>query len=326
MKKTITILVFLSFICVFNNNAQIAKVLFINNNSGANAASLDFEVRVMPQDTVYSTYPGVNFTKATPQISVPANTILKFVFLKAGTSTSFYSVTNVVFNPNDFRILFLYGTGSSISYSAFTGYNQSSSGSVVKLGFRHSTPSLQKIDLVIRELNQKIADDFSFSNSTFGTTLEYNAATYTLDMTPFDNNNIGLFSYILPSSSLGGDYIYLFTSGTGSANDMYMAEMNGTVTKLATTSTITNNETLGSANNVGNISVFPNPARDIVNIKTKSLIDSPEFISIKNYCGQTILQLPFTNSIDVSAIPSGVFFAEIIEKEGISRCKFLISK
>lgn len=324
MKNIFTLSILLQFICVFNIYPQTAKVLFINNNSAANAASIDFEVRVMPQDTVYIVYPGINFLKASPQITVPANTILKFNYYKAGTSTLFYSVNNVVYNPNEFRILFLYGTSASISYSSFTGYTQASSG-MVKLGFRHSTPTLQKIDLVIRETGQKIADDFNYSSSTFGTNQEYNASNYTLDITAFDNNSNGLFAYIFPAAGLTGDFVYLFTSGTGTSNDMYMAEMNGTVTKLTAVAPTTGIEENAAGKNQ-NIAVYPNPAKNFINIIPGAELINAEWITIKNLSGQTVLKAPFSYEVDISSFPFGMYFLEVTGNNQAQFSKFLVSE
>ena len=59
----------------FLSKAQTGEFVFINNNSGCNASTLDVEVRVMPEDTVYALYTGVSYLGASTPITIPAKMV-----------------------------------------------------------------------------------------------------------------------------------------------------------------------------------------------------------------------------------------------------------
>lgn len=70
---------------------------------------------------------------------------------------------------------------------------------------------------------------------------------------------------------------------------------------------------LGIKNNSINseLNIYPNPTSSILNILNASKDFSNSKIELINYLGQAVLTLPFSNSIDVSALPTGYFIVKI---------------
>lgn len=66
-----------------------------------------------------------------------------------------------------------------------------------------------------------------------------------------------------------------------------------------------------SHENTDPIKIYPNPATSILNISSEQNNLSNSTLEITNSIGQTVLQLPFSSSIDVSALPEGCYFITI---------------
>ncbi len=72
------------------------------------------------------------------------------------------------------------------------------------------------------------------------------------------------------------------------------------------------------------IKLFPNPAKNIVNIK---LISSFNKIKIFDSSGKLILNIQNSeNKIDVSKLTSGIYFIELLNDKGVQRKKLIIQK
>lgn len=70
---------------------------------------------------------------------------------------------------------------------------------------------------------------------------------------------------------------------------------------------------LGIKNNSINtdLSIYPNPTSNSLNILSKSIDLSNSEIQIINYLGQTVLSRPFSNAIDVSELATGYYSVKI---------------
>lgn len=304
MNTKFTLYLFLFCLVPFFGVAQTAEIFFVNNNSGA--ASLDLQVIVSSEDTIYSTYEGIDFLEAIPVFEVPANTILELKYLVAGTTTQYASQKNAVFSPGEFRVSIFMGTSTSKTFSSFTGAKQSSASDKVRYEFIHATPTLEDIDLIVRETSEILADNFEYRDKTsFGQ--EILAADYILDITPYLNNNNGLFAYQWKAANLGGDYVFLFTSGTGAANDMYMAELDGTVTQLLFADPL-----VSSVSDLGNsdlLQVYPNPTSDFISLQSSASDLQNSQTQIYNLAGQLLLSSTST-AIDLSHFENGIYLLQ----------------
>ena len=72
---------------------------------------------------------------------------------------------------------------------------------------------------------------------------------------------------------------------------------------------------------VDNISVYPNPASDVLNIKTTHTIES---ISLYDILGKTVLQETTDNQIDVSSFQSGIYMVKIETDKGTHIRKIVV--
>ncbi len=71
-------------------------------------------------------------------------------------------------------------------------------------------------------------------------------------------------------------------------------------------------------------SIFPNPVTSILNISDAQTHFQNSTIDIKNTLGQNILSCPFNPEIDVSALPTGVYFLQIkTEDKRLLNTKFI---
>ncbi|MFT5057035.1 MAG: hypothetical protein ACI80H_001758 [Pseudoalteromonas distincta] len=311
MKKQLQMLTLMLVSTVLYVNGQTAEILFLNNN--IDAPSLDLEIYNVTEDKIEVTHEEFKYLGRSRKMTVPAGVILQLNFYKGQTSELFYSQKNVVYNTGDLRIAVLFGTASSKRYSVLTGSKGASSSAKIELDFFHSTGDLQEVDLKIRELGTIFADNFKYGDKTFTFDNEFAAADYTLDLTPFDNNHNGLFAYQLPGDQLKGEYALLFTAGTGVANDMYMLQMQGEVTKLLTT-TVASIDQINSNKEL--IKTYPNPAENTITLDCDYPIAS---ISITNQLGQVLIQHNDqlkNNTIDISELPGGMYVLKSITSDG----------
>ena len=63
------------------------------------------------------------------------------------------------------------------------------------------------------------------------------------------------------------------------------------------------------------ISIFPNPANDILNINDEQNQFQNAIIEIKNYLGQTVFTAPFSDQINISSISSGIYSLTLQSKD-----------
>lgn len=66
--------------------------------------------------------------------------------------------------------------------------------------------------------------------------------------------------------------------------------------------------------------VFPNPAQDVINIEGEF-----EKVNILNLTGQ-LVKIAYTNSIDIADLNTGVYFVEVVSKNGEKATKKLIKR
>jgi len=158
---------------------------------------------------------------------------------------------------------------------------------------------------------------------------EFNASDDTLDVTPFDDTANGLFAYLLPGSILGGEYILLFTSGSGSANDMYMVQMNGTVTQLASTAPIVGPPVIGIDDKMLEtkiINLYPIPVKDLLNVSLSENNYEKGEIILTNLSGQIVFRSNLIDQLDISKLYNGIYLYKVIVNGNTYNGKVVVAK
>ncbi|MGZ4036220.1 MAG: T9SS type A sorting domain-containing protein [Bacteroidia bacterium] len=113
-----------------------------------------------------------------------------------------------------------------------------------------------------------------------------------------------------PALSTGMNPYGLFTDNL---NNVYYADhSNNKVRVLCVTNCIAGVEELSDAKK---IAVYPNPATSILHVDDLSIPENSQ-IEVTNALGQTILKLPFSNTIDVSDLTQGVYSLKITSRDG----------
>jgi hypothetical protein len=275
-----------------SSHGATCSYMFLNNN--VDASSLDLEVRVKGVDTVYIRVNAISYLTATTKLTIPSSVLLKLTFFTTGTSTAFYTYDNAVFNDNSNTLALLIGTSTSKNYNQSTSFNGSSSGGKIKYGFINSTPGLQEIDLKARNV-VTMEDNFVYTDRSFAGTNEIDATIIILDVTPY-NESSGLFAYNLNASTLGGQYIFLFTAGTSSSLTMYMLQTDGSVTQLTSATPLV---TGIQKSQFQPLSVYPNPTKELLNIQN-------------DFSGECLIELRSLTGIKVLSVNT------IADSQGIS--------
>ena len=68
------------------------------------------------------------------------------------------------------------------------------------------------------------------------------------------------------------------------------------------------------------ISVYPNPVENILHVKN---VKDAEYITITDLYGKVMTSIPYTDAIDVSAFPKGLYILQVSTKNGMLTTKFV---
>jgi len=69
-----------------------------------------------------------------------------------------------------------------------------------------------------------------------------------------------------------------------------------------------------------NVSVYPNPVKDIVNIESSISVNK---ITVTNIAGQIVAEQVNSTSIDLSGLNSGIYVINVLTKEGSKNFKII---
>jgi len=71
------------------------------------------------------------------------------------------------------------------------------------------------------------------------------------------------------------------------------------------------------------ISLYPNPASNILNISSKEFIDPNDYVEIKNTLGQAVFRSEFKKELDISTFPNGCYYIQVQTKDQQYNSKFI---
>lgn len=143
---------------------------------------------------------------------------------------------------------------------------------------------------------------------------------------------------ILVTSSSGVICSGETTTITASGASSFTWSTGGNATSIVVSPTVTTSYTVDGTNSVGclkssvitqtvnscigikeweilKIKIYPNPANEFLRILDENNVFQNSEIEILNYLGQTILKLPFINSIDILKLPQGIYSLKIVTKD-----------
>ena len=317
-----------------------ARLQVIHNAADPGAASVDVYVNGARLLDDFA------FRTATPYIDVPAGVELN-IGVAPGTSTSvadtlknfqvsltngqtYVAIANGVLNPSSFAVN---PDGRSTAFTLFLQDNMREEATSTDVDFRavHGSSDAPNVDVVAVGAGV-IVDNASYGDITPYITVP--AAAYTLQVTPGNDNNTVVASFIADLSSLGGGAAVVFASGflapganqNGPAFGLFAALPNGTVVAF------TNNTGIEEKNISINGSLFPNPASQSITIPVKVLSSENATLEVMDATGRIVMEknIAFSGNqeikIDVSTLENGVYAISINSKNGRSSNSFIVNR
>lgn len=141
------------------------------------------------------------------------------------------------------------------------------------------------------------------------------------------NNNIcgydALFDNCVRSSFYGNNKLYFyggFTTVNGDSTMGYICNANYTTQSDSCMAFVNGIKEFSFSDN---IKIYPNPTTSILNIDDEQNQLQNTTIEIKNYLGQTVYKVPFTNQIDLSSLSAGMYFLTVEDKSNKKTIKIV---
>jgi len=126
-------------------------------------------------------------------------------------------------------------------------------------------------------------------------------------------------SYSLIPGMVAQDYYFYNITSTGNTVSNQVSFDNITA-QFGTSATLSTNEVDNIAGVKNSITLYPNPASDVVNIKTDSKINT---ISVVDLTGRKLDVKLDGDKVDVKKLPAGTYLMNIETKDGIFTEKFI---
>ncbi|MBK7856081.1 MAG: DUF4397 domain-containing protein [Bacteroidetes bacterium] len=273
------------------------------------------------------------FRTATPYVDVPAGVLLN-IGVAPGTSTSvndtlknfqvtlanggeYIAVANGVLNPANFASN---PDGESTAFTLFL-QDQMREAAVnagdVDLRVVHGSSDAPTVDVLAGAA--VLVDNAAYNDITGY--LSVPAGSYTLNVTPGNNNSVIVASFSAPLTALAGESAVVLASGflnpvanqNGAAFGLLAVLADGTAFMLPVVTGIEENIYNTSVN------VFPNPSDGTVNISVSNMKDNT-FIQIINMQGSIVRSEKINaaqQDITVTDLASGAYFVKIISDENV---------
>ena len=298
--KYIVSLFLVAFFAATPLSAQQARLQVIHNAADPGAAQVDIYLNgsLLLDDFA--------FRAATPFVDVPAGVQLS-IGVAPGNSTgaqdiiatftptledgkSYIAVANGVLDPSMFaanpdmkNIAFTLLTADDARESAMNAGE-------VDLKVLHGASDAPAVDVIARGVGT-LVDDAAYGDMT--PYLSVPAGSYTLDITPANDNNTIVASFTADLSTLGGGAALVFASGflapaannNGEAFGLFAALPDGTVLPLSTVTSV------GRENAplpVQALSAYPNPARGQTNLRFNVERDAAVTLKVFDISGREV--------------------------------------
>ena len=207
-----------------------------------------------------------------------------------------------------------YYAGEDNYYAQMSAYNSTEASEIIYL----VTPALN-VNGSVLSFNSKLAymvhDPASVKISTDysgdASTATWTDLTYTHAVAPEDGYGDWTASGDVDLSAYDGQTVYIAFVYTGGDP--------GQTTTLQIDDISVTNATVGiNETSAINVSVYPNPATDLINISENA------DVVVYTISGQQVLSVNNTKTVDVSNLQAGIYFANITTVNGVSVEKFII--
>ena len=317
---------------------SMARLQVIHNAADPAAAVVDVYVNGLLAIDDFA------FRTAIPYIDVPAGTVLN-IGIAPGNSLavndtlknfevtltngqSYVAIANGVLNPSNFSVN---PDGRSTAFTLFLQDNMREEATSSNVDFRavHGASDAPNVDVVAVGAGV-IVDNASYGDITPYITVP--ASSYTLQVTPGNDNNIVVASFIADLNALGGGAAVVFASGfldpsvnqNGPGFGLFAALPNGTVVEF------TNNTGLEESNMHFNGNMFPNPVSSLLTIPLKGIMEDAT-IEIFDATGRKVLYKNIVLAaneiqLDVSFLQNGIYALSINTEDGRSANNFIVNR
>ncbi|MFN5324936.1 MAG: DUF4397 domain-containing protein [Bacteroidota bacterium] len=283
------------------------------------------------------------FRTATPFIDVPGDALIN-IGIAPGNSTSvndtlvnipvtlangqtYVAIANGVLNPAAFAAN---PDGRPTGFNLFLQNNIRESalnGTEVDFIALHGATDAPTVDIKLT------GGPVLIDNAAYGDITPYinvPAASYSLDVTPGNNNSVVVASYQADLSTLGGGAAVVFASGflnpganqNGAAFGLWVTLPNGTTFPLPVTTSI------GEIDNAStSVSIYPNPAVAGSSIYVNNNTNGVMTLEMINAAGQIVRSIEANygeNAIETNGLRAGVYTVRTITGENVSTGRVVI--
>ncbi len=314
---------------------SVARLQVIHNAADPAAANVDVYVNGSLLLDNFA------FRTATPYVNVPADVLLN-IGVAGANSTSvndtiknfqvtlinggeYLAVANGVLNPANFDAN---PDGASTAFTLFLqDQMRESATNTTDVDFRviHGASDAPTVDVVVG--GSVLVDNASYSNIT--PYLSVPAASYTLDITPANNNSVIVASFAAPLTALNGQSAVVVASGFLNPATNQNGAPFGLLAVLADgTAFLLNNVTTSIDENAGStgFTMYPNPASDFVNIVPVTDAGNST-VEITNSVGQVVKAAVLEGAelnIDLTELNSGLYFVKVQNDKGSVVTKLVV--
>jgi len=330
MKQSKQSLLFLLAMFLWPNlNAQTARLQIIHN---APSPVVDIYVNgaLLLNDFTFRT--------ATPFLDVPAGVPLS---VAVAPSTSTGVADAIATFPVTFELggTYVVTAGGVVGNTGATAFNlfinpdareAATNSSNVDVALFHGSPDAPEVDVTLP------GGPVLFDNVSFGEYADYfsaPAASYTIYVTPGNDNNTVVAAYIADLSAIAGQAVTVFATGflggQSPAFGVWAALPNGVTFPLATTVSTRNI----TASEIGLV-LQPNPATQQVQIHLNLVRSSDVNYRFLNQDGRvvmtgslgTVAAGEFNQQIAINQLPAGLYSMQLITGEGFVTAKLVVNK
>lgn len=210
------------------------------------------------------------------------------------------------------------------------GRGRAFNGANVEAELFHGSPDAPEVDVKLQ------GGPVIFDNASFGEFTDYLSvppANYVIQVTPADDNNAVVKTYLADLSSLGGQAITVFASGYLAGGqpgfEVWVAETDGTTYPLEEI-VRTNDPTGGPVD----LRIAPNPAVDKLFVSFKLNEAKALRYAVRDIAGRLVLEGDFGNvgagafsrELDLGSLPPGMYQLEIVSGDGVQALKFVVQR